>query len=84
MARMWRWKCFQWMLALWRGLHPPSKPFATAACEGLSLIVRGPSGHRCALLAKARLCSGEGYVPEFHVRIPPDAQLTPLWVDRDE
>jgi hypothetical protein len=26
----------------------------------------------------------ERYVPEFHIGIPPDAQLTPLGVDRDQ
>jgi hypothetical protein len=26
----------------------------------------------------------EGYVPEFHIGIPPDAQLTPLRVDGDK
>jgi len=26
----------------------------------------------------------ERYVPEFHIRIPPDAQPTSLGVDRDE
>jgi len=48
------------------------------------LVVGGTSGHGSALLAKPRLCSRERYVPEFYIRIPPDAQLTPLGVDRDE
>jgi hypothetical protein len=70
------------MTVLRRRLRSPSKLLTTR--EGLSLVIGGARGHGCALLAKARMRLREGDVPEFHIGIPPDAQLTPLGVDRDE
>jgi hypothetical protein len=80
MVCMWCRKWFQRVTVLWRGLWSPSEPFVAR----LSLVVGGTSGHGCALLAKPRMRLREGYVPEFHIGIPPDAQLTPLGVDSDK
>src|SRR5712671_7638481 len=71
------------MVILWRRLSSPHKLFVSRE-GGLSLVVRGASSHRRAFLAKPRMRLREGYAPELHVGISPNAQLAALRMDRDE